>query len=68
MLFFDPIYLLFLAPGLLLAAWAQYRIRSSYDQASRVAPRSGYSGAETADTLLRAAGLDGVRIEPTEGP
>jgi Zn-dependent membrane protease YugP len=67
MLFFDPIYLLFLAPGLLLAAWAQYRIRSAYDQASRIPPRSGYSGAETADVLLRTAGLDEVRIEPTEG-
>jgi Zn-dependent membrane protease YugP len=67
MLFFDPIYLLFLAPGLLLAAWAQYRIRSAYDQASRIPPRSGYSGAEAAGTLLRRAGLGGVRIEPTEG-
>jgi Zn-dependent membrane protease YugP len=67
MLFFDPIYLLFLAPGLLLAAWAQFRIRSAYEQASQIAPRSGYSGAETADVLLRSAGLDDVRIEPTEG-
>jgi Zn-dependent membrane protease YugP len=67
MLFFDPIYLLFLAPGLLLAAWAQYRIRSAYDQASRIAPQSGYSGAEAAGTLLRRAGLGDVRIEPTDG-
>jgi Zn-dependent membrane protease YugP len=66
-MFFDPIYLLFLAPGLLLAAWAQYRIHKAYEQASQIPPHSGYSGAETADVLLRTAGLDGVRIEPTEG-
>jgi Zn-dependent membrane protease YugP len=66
-MFFDPFYLLFLAPGLLLAAWAQYRIRSAYDQASQIAPRTGYSGAQTADALLRGAGLGNVRVEPTEG-
>jgi uncharacterized protein len=66
-MFFDPIYLLFLAPGLLLAMWAQWRIHNAYDQASRIAPRSGYSGAEAADTLLRRSGLHNVRIEPAEG-
>jgi Zn-dependent membrane protease YugP len=67
MLFFDPLYLVFLAPGLLLAMWAQWRIHSDYDRASRIAPRSGYSGAEAAAALLRSAGVGGVRIEPAEG-
>ena len=67
MLFFDPIYLLFLAPGMLLAMWAQWRIHSAYKQASKITPRSGLSGAEAAHELLQQAHMDGVRIEMTEG-
>jgi Zn-dependent membrane protease YugP len=64
---FDPMYLLFLAPGMLLALWAQFRVRSAFSQASQMAPRSGYSGAEGAAALLHSAGLGNVRIEPVEG-
>jgi Zn-dependent membrane protease YugP len=67
MLWFDPFYLLFLAPGILLALWAQIRVQSAYAEASRIPARSGYSGAEAADALLHAAGVPGVQIEPTEG-
>jgi Zn-dependent membrane protease YugP len=66
-MFFDPVYLVFLAPGVLLAMWAQWRVQSAYEEASRIAPHSGYSGAETAHALLHGAGLENVRIEPTEG-
>lgn len=64
---FDPMYLLFIAPGFLLAAWAQWRVQSAYAAASQVPARSGYSGAQAADALLRAAGVFGVEIEPTSG-
>jgi uncharacterized protein len=64
---FDPVYLLFLLPGILLAMWAQWRVSSAYNRASRIPARSGYSGAETADVLLRSAGVSGVEIEPTQG-
>jgi Zn-dependent membrane protease YugP len=64
---FDPMYLLFLAPGILLAMWAQWRVSSAYNRASQIPARSGYSGAETADVLLRSAGVEGVAIEPTQG-
>ncbi len=46
---------------------AQYRVKSAYARASQIAPRSGMSGAEAADAMLHAAGVDGVRIEPVEG-
>ena len=46
MLWFDPLYFLFLAPGILLALWAQLRIQSAFQQASQIAPRSGYRGIE----------------------
>jgi Zn-dependent membrane protease YugP len=64
---FDPIYLVFLAPGILLALWAQFRVKSAYSQASQIPARSGYTGAETAATVLHAAGVPGVQIEPVEG-
>jgi Zn-dependent membrane protease YugP len=64
---FDPMYLLFLAPGILLALWAQFRVKSAYNRASQIPARSGYSGAEAADALLHSAGVRGVRIEPVEG-
>ncbi|MCC6421044.1 MAG: zinc metallopeptidase [Gemmataceae bacterium] len=67
MMWFDPVYLLFLAPGILLAMWAQFRVSSAYNEASRIPGRRGFSGAEAADAMLRAEGVSGVHIEPTEG-
>jgi Zn-dependent membrane protease YugP len=64
---FDPVYFVFLAPGILLAMWAQWRIKSAYTEASQIAPASGYAGAEAADALLQSAGVHGVAIEPVEG-
>jgi Zn-dependent membrane protease YugP len=66
MLWFDPLYFLFLAPGILLALWAQWRVHSAYRQAGQIGARSGYSGAEAAHVLAQEARLP-VRIEPVEG-
>ncbi len=66
-MFFDPIYFVFLAPGILLAMWAQWRVKSAYAEASRVPARSGFSGAEAANAVLNTARVTGVRIEPVEG-
>ena len=67
MFWFDPLYFLFLAPGMLLALWAQYRVQRAYAEASRIPTRSGTSGAQAAASMLREAGVSGVVIEPTEG-
>jgi uncharacterized protein len=67
MFIFDYWYFIFVVPGMLLAAWAQFRVHNAYARASRIAPRSGMSGAEAADAMLHAAGVNGVRIEPVEG-
>jgi Zn-dependent membrane protease YugP len=64
---FDPYYLLFLAPGMLLALWAQMRVRSAYQEAMHIPAESGLSGAEGAYEVMRAAGVTGVEIEPVEG-
>ncbi len=64
---FDPYYLLFLAPAMLLALWAQFRVRSAYQEASQLPAQSGLSGAQGAEVVMRAAGVSGVEIEPVEG-
>jgi Zn-dependent membrane protease YugP len=64
---FDPIYFLFLAPAMLLAVWAQYRVRSAFHEACQIPSESGLSGAQAADALLRDAGVRGVEIEPADG-
>src|SRR5437588_6418485 len=64
---FDPVYLLFLAPAMFLAMWAQWRVRNAYSEASRQPAESGYSGAEAAAALLHSAGVSGVTIVPTDG-
>jgi Zn-dependent membrane protease YugP len=66
-MFFDPLYFLFLLPGILLAGWAQMRVMSAYHAASRIPASSGLSGAEAAQVLLHSAGIDQVRIEMTPG-
>ena len=63
--FFDPMYFLFISPALLLMMWAQWRIKSTYSQASQVPTRM--AGAEAARQILDAAGLQDVSITPIGG-
>ncbi|HLJ94426.1 MAG TPA: zinc metallopeptidase [Gemmataceae bacterium] len=67
MLWFDPMYFLILAPGLLLAMWAQMRVQMAFSRAKQIPAQSGYTGAQAAARLLHAAGVPGVEIEPVEG-
>jgi Zn-dependent membrane protease YugP len=67
MLFFDPVYLAFLLPGLLLGLYAAIKTQSTFGRYSRVAASSGLTGAEAAERLLRANGVEDVRIETARG-
>jgi Zn-dependent membrane protease YugP len=64
-MFFDPMYLLFIGPALLLGLWAQFRIQSTY-AAARQAPAQ-LSGAAAARHILDSAGLQNVGIEQVPG-
>lgn len=66
-MFFDPVYLLFVAPGMLLSLWASMRVKSTFAHYSQVRSRTGMSGAEAARELLRRQNINDVRIEPVEG-
>lgn len=67
MLIFDPLYFLILAPGMLLAIWAQMKVKSAFSKAKRLPVSSRLTGAEAAARILAASGLDQVGIEETEG-
>jgi Zn-dependent membrane protease YugP len=67
MFIWDPRYFLFALPALLLAFYAQWRVKSAYSRYSRKANGRGLSGSEAARILLRSAGLDHIRVEEVPG-
>lgn len=67
MFFYDPYYLIFMAPAFILMLLVQWYVSSAYQKWSRVAARSRMSGAEAAERLIHAGGLYHVRIEGVPG-
>ena len=65
---FDPMYFVFMIPGLLLTLWAQSRVRGSYAKYSEL-PRYAVrlTGEQVARSVLASNGIDDVQIEPTKG-
>jgi Zn-dependent membrane protease YugP len=66
-MFFDPMYLLFAAPALLLMLYAQWRVSSTYKKHSKIPNLQKKTGAEIALLLLRLNGLSNVGVEETKG-
>lgn len=64
--FFDPT-LVILIPAVIMAIWAQTRVRSVYRKYNRIDSSSGMSGADVARRILQQEGLEGVRIEAIKG-
>jgi uncharacterized protein len=65
MMWFDPRYLLFVGPALLLGLWAQFRVKMTVATArQQPAP---LSGAAAARHILDSAGLQDVAIEEIPG-
>jgi Zn-dependent membrane protease YugP len=65
--FWNPMYFVFALPAMLLAMWAQMRVRSAYGKYLRVQNQRGMSGLQAAEHLLRAQGLAGVSVEGARG-
>jgi hypothetical protein len=65
MIGFDPLYFVFMIPAMLLAGWAQMRVRSSYHRAMQ--EPAPLSGAAAARLILDRAGLHQIPIEETPG-
>ena len=67
MFFFDPLYFVFLAPGLALSLYATFRTKSTFSKYSKVGSRSGLTGAQAAALMLQRHGVSNVRIERSSG-
>ncbi|MGH6737177.1 MAG: zinc metallopeptidase [Methyloceanibacter sp.] len=66
-MFEDPLFWIFVLPGLLLGLYAQSRIKANVAKYSQVPTESGITGAEVARRLLDAQGLRSVAVESTPG-
>lgn len=64
---FDPVYLILIAPALLLSIWASWRVKANFNKYSRVATMRGITGARAAAELLRSAGIGDVQIVRAKG-
>lgn len=60
-------YLIFAAPVLIFAIWAQIRVKSTYSKYSKIRNSRGLTGAAAAELILRHYGVTDVRIEPCRG-
>lgn len=67
MFYFDPLYLLFALPGLLLGFYAQMRVRSTFERYSKVRSARGMTGAQAARLVLDSQGLRNVDVERVNG-
>jgi Zn-dependent membrane protease YugP len=64
---FDPLWLLFTIPPLLLGLYAQHKVKSTFAKYSEVRPANGMSGAQAAAAVLQTSGLPNLSIESIDG-
>lgn len=64
---FDPTYFLIVGPGMLLALWASFKVKRTFNRYSEVPIERGLSGAEVAREMLRRNNIRGVAVEESEG-
>ena len=60
-------YLIFAAPVLIFALWAQVRVKSTYSRYSKIRNSRGLTGAAAAQLILNHYGINDVRIAPCGG-
>lgn len=66
-MFFDQYYLVLVVPTLLLAIYAQIKVKTTFSRYSSVESRRHMTGAEAARLLMRTNGINDVGIEPIRG-
>jgi len=66
-MYFDPTYILYMLPGLVLSLLATAFVKSTFAKYSKVRCASGLTGAEAARAMLERNGITNVRIEHVNG-
>ena len=64
---FDPMYFVFLAPGLALSLYATWKTKSTFSKYSKIGSQKRMTGAQAAALMLQRNGIDDVKIEHTNG-
>ena len=64
---FDPMYFVFMIPGIIFSIWAQSKVKGAYAKYTKVQNAANMTGAEAARWVLDANGLSSVKIEATPG-
>lgn len=65
--YFDPLYFLFALPGILIALFAQIKVKSNYSKYSKVLNSAGYTGADIAREILKSNGITNVEVYRIKG-
>lgn len=65
--FYDYYYIILVIPAMLLAVWAQVRVKSTYGKFAKVGNTRGITGAYAAQAVLTHYGINDVRIEQVSG-
>jgi Zn-dependent membrane protease YugP len=66
-MFFNPVYLALLIIFMVIGLLVQFRLKSVFSSYSKIPLRSGKSGREIAEKMLRENGIYDVRVISTEG-
>jgi hypothetical protein len=66
-MFTDPVFWVFVLPGLLLGVYAQSRVRINFGKYSQVRTQDGITGAQVARPLLDVQGLQDVAVVHAAG-
>ena len=66
-MFFNPTYLLYMAPAFLIMMITTWYVKSAYRKWSQVPARSRMTGTEAVQRLIARAGLYGIQIQGVAG-
>lgn len=66
-MFFWDITLIILLPAIIISAFAQMKVKSTFNKFSKVRSVNGYTGAQVARMLLDEAGLYDVPVQSIQG-
>jgi len=67
MLYFDPMYFIFMIPAFIIMGLTSWYVRSSYNKWSKVRASSGLTGEQAAQRLISTGNLYGVSVAGTQG-
>jgi Zn-dependent membrane protease YugP len=64
---FDPLYWLVIGVGMALSLWASATVKGRFRKYGQIPTRSGMTGAQVAEAILRENGIFDVTVEPIRG-